>query len=72
MNKDVFNGNWKQFKGKIKETWGKLTDDEIDQIDGNVENFEGRVQEKYGYSKEDARSKVNDFLKSLKSDENNN
>lgn len=62
MNKDIFKGNWKQAKGKIKQAWGKLTDDELDQIEGNYDVFVGKVQEKYGYSKDEARTKVDDFM----------
>ena len=67
MNNDVIEGNWTQMKGHVKQFWAKLTDDEIDKIDGQFEEFVGRVQERYGYSKEDARNKVNEFLKDYKS-----
>lgn len=65
MNKDIFKGNWKQAKGKIKQAWGKLTDDELDQIEGNYDVFVGKVQEKYGYSKDEARTKVDDFMNKM-------
>ena len=52
MNSDQIEGNWEQFKGKLKEQWGKLTDDEIDQARGNRQQFVGKVQEKYGDSRE--------------------
>ena len=45
MNWDRVSGNWKQFSGKVKEQWGKLTDDEIDQINGSREQLEGKIQE---------------------------
>jgi uncharacterized protein YjbJ (UPF0337 family) len=54
MNWDRVSGNWKQFKGKVKGQWGKLTDDEIDQIDGNREQLEGKIQEHYGVAKDAA------------------
>ncbi len=44
-------GNWKQAKGKIKEQWGKLTDDDLDQINGRREQLEGKIQERYGIEK---------------------
>lgn len=66
MNKDILKGNWKQAKGMIKKTWGKLTDDEIDQIEGGYDNLVGKVQEQYGYKKEEAREQVNNFMKSMK------
>jgi uncharacterized protein YjbJ (UPF0337 family) len=54
MNKDIAEGKWKQMKGSIRENWGKLTDDEVDEIGGRKDNFLGKVQEKYGMSQEDA------------------
>ncbi len=48
MNRDTMAGNWKQFRGKIQEKWGKLTNDELDEIDGRREQLVGRLQELYG------------------------
>ncbi|MEZ6235432.1 MAG: CsbD family protein [Phycisphaerales bacterium] len=64
MNSDTMQGNWKQFKGKAKERWGKLTDDELDQIDGRAEQLEGKIQEAYGKSREEAKKEVDSFRKS--------
>ena len=61
MNKDIVEGNWKQLKGKIKQKWGELTDDDIDQINGNYEILAGRLQETYGLSKEDAERRIKEF-----------
>jgi uncharacterized protein YjbJ (UPF0337 family) len=58
-------GNWKQFKGMIREKWGQLTDDELDQMEGNREQFEGKIQEKYGIGKDQARQNVDDWLRNL-------
>lgn len=58
-------GNWKQFKGKIKEKWGQLTDDDIDRMEGSREQFEGKIQEKYGIGKDQAKRNVDDWLKTL-------
>jgi uncharacterized protein YjbJ (UPF0337 family) len=51
-------------KGKIKEQWGKLTDDEIDQIAGNREQLEGKIQERYGIAKDQVRKQVDDATRS--------
>ena len=59
MNKDIFEGKWKQLRGQIKVTWGKLTDDDLDQIAGNYDKFIGLLQEKYGYTRERAEEEVN-------------
>ncbi|MBV8624183.1 MAG: CsbD family protein [Herbaspirillum sp.] len=61
MNWDIVEGNWKQFKGKAKEQWGKLTDDDLDVIAGKRDQLAGRVQEAYGVSKEEAEKQIRDF-----------
>lgn len=65
MDWNQIEGNWKQFKGKVKEKWSDLTDDEIGQMDGSREQFEGRLQEKYGENKEAIKKSVSDWLNSL-------
>ena len=54
MNKDTVKGKWKQATGSIKVNWGKLTDDDLQEIDGNLEKFQGKMQEKYGMAKDEA------------------
>lgn len=61
MNWDQVKGNWKQFKGNARTQWGKLTDDELDQINGQREVLVGKIQERYGISKEEADKQVKDF-----------
>ena len=51
MNWDTTKGNWNQFKGKVKEQWGRLTDDELDVIAGKRDQLTGKLQERYGVSK---------------------
>jgi len=58
---DQIEGNWKQFKGKVKETWGDLTDDEIDRIAGKRDVLLGKIQERYGMEKDEAERKLRDF-----------
>ncbi len=60
MNKDIFKGNWKQFKGKAKKQWGKLTDDDLDVIEGNTDILAGKIQERYGISKEEAKKQIDE------------
>jgi uncharacterized protein YjbJ (UPF0337 family) len=62
MNKDILEGNWKQLKGQVKEMWGRITDDELDQIDGRRERLAGMIQVKYGYTRQEAEDAINDFL----------
>ena len=66
MNWDQIEGKWKQTKGKVRERWGRLTDDDIDQIAGQREQLVGRLQERYGLMKEAAEEQVNDFLKAYR------
>ena len=54
-------GNWKQVKGKVKEQWGKLTDDDLDVIAGKQDQLEGKLQERYGYAKDQTQKEVNDW-----------
>jgi uncharacterized protein YjbJ (UPF0337 family) len=53
MNADQFKGKWVQFKGEVKKQWGKLTDDDLMQVEGDYDKFVGRVQERYGDKKEE-------------------
>ena len=62
MNWDRIEGNWKEFKGKVKQQWGDLTDDDMTVIEGNRDQLEGRLQERYGYAKDKARQEVNSWL----------
>ena len=61
MNWDRIEGNWKQFKGTLKEKWGKVTDDELDQIAGKRDMLVGKLQERYGMSKDAADREVSDW-----------
>ena len=63
MNWDTAKGDWKQLSGKIKEKWGKLTDDDLTMINGQREQLEGRLQERYGYAKEQAKKEVDTWSK---------
>lgn len=66
MNKDTLEGKWEQLKGKAKEKWGDLTDDELLEAKGSAQYLAGKVQEKYGKTKEEAEKEVNDWLDSNK------
>ena len=65
MSWNLIEGNWKQFKGKVKETWGDLTDDELDQIAGRRDILLGKIQEKYGIAQDEADKLIKDFEDSL-------
>lgn len=61
MNKDILQGNWKQFKGEVQKQWGKLTDDKLDQIDGSREKLIGQLQEDYGIARDEAEKQVKNW-----------
>lgn len=65
MDWDRIEGNWKTFKGKAQQQWGKLTNDDLDVVQGKREELEGRLQQQYGYEKDRARTEVDSWLKSL-------
>jgi len=61
MNWDRIEGNWKQFKGQVKEGWGKLTDDDVAVINGKRDQLVGKIQERYGCAKDEADRQVKDW-----------
>lgn len=61
MNRDRLEGNWKQLRGKVKEQWGKLTDDQLDLVEGKREQLSGKIQEAYGISKDEAERQLSDW-----------
>ena len=67
MNWDQIEGKWKQMRGRVREAWGDLTDDDLDKIDGKRERLAGVVQEKYGVAKDEAERQIADFERTLDS-----
>ena len=61
MNLDRIEGNWKQVKGKIKEQWGKLSDNPFDVLAGRREQISGKVQERYGLARDEAEKQVDEW-----------
>jgi uncharacterized protein YjbJ (UPF0337 family) len=61
MNKEKFEGDWKQLKGTIKEKWGQLTDNDVTKINGRYEKLLGFIQEKYGIAKEKAEAQIKEW-----------
>ena len=68
MKKELFSGQWNTVKGKVKEQWGKLTDDDIAQIEGKKEQLIGFLQKRYGYDKERAEKEFNAWEKQIESE----
>jgi len=65
MNWDRVEGGWKEFKGKVRQQWGKLTDDDIEKIAGKRTELEGRLQQHYGLAKDDANRQIDDWLNTM-------
>jgi uncharacterized protein YjbJ (UPF0337 family) len=62
MNWDQVEGSWKEYKGKAREKWGKLTDDDLDVVNGKRDQLVGRIQHHYGIAKEIAERQIDEFL----------
>lgn len=58
MNKDILKGNWKQVRGEVLRQWGKLTDDELNQIEGDRLKLVGLIQKRYGVAKDEAEEQL--------------
>jgi len=61
MNENTLEGNWKQAKGKVREQWGKLTDDDLDVINGKREQLVGKIQERYGKARDEVEREVSEW-----------
>ncbi|MED5388367.1 MAG: CsbD family protein [Pseudomonadota bacterium] len=68
MNWNTIEGRWKELKGNIKEQWGELTDDEIDQAEGKRDILLGKLQAKYGIAKEEAEKQLDSWAEKLNLD----
>ena len=63
MNQDILKGKWLQMKGEARRQWGKLTDDDLDQIQGSAETMAGKLQERYGWDKAQAEREIDAFVR---------
>jgi uncharacterized protein YjbJ (UPF0337 family) len=63
MDWDRIEGNWKQLKRRVKEKWGKLTDDDLTVINGRRDKLEGKIQQRYGFASDYVREEVDDWAR---------
>ncbi|KTC97539.1 CsbD family protein [Legionella erythra] len=63
MNKEIFEGNWEEMKGKIKQQWGRLTDDDLLEIEGDNQEIYGKLTKHYGYTKDEIDKQLERFRK---------
>jgi len=61
MNSDTLKGNWTQLKGKLKEAWGDLTDDELTKVEGKRDQLVGLIQKKYGKTREEVDTQLSQY-----------
>jgi len=66
MSWDLIAGDWKQFTGKVKEKWGKLTDNDLTTIAGKRDQLAGLLQQRYGYAKDQVEKELDEFAQALK------
>jgi uncharacterized protein YjbJ (UPF0337 family) len=62
MDWNRIEGSWKQFTGRVKQQWGKLTDEDLTTINGRRDELEGKIQERYGLAKDQVRREVDNWL----------
>jgi uncharacterized protein YjbJ (UPF0337 family) len=65
MNWDRIEGNWMQFKGKARQQWGKLTNDDLELVKGKRTELAGRLQERYGIARDQADREIDSWLKTM-------
>jgi uncharacterized protein YjbJ (UPF0337 family) len=68
MDKDIIKGRWKEIKGKLRQKWGEVTDDDLSKMQGSYEELSGHLQKKYGYDKDRAKKEIDNFVKENKLD----
>lgn len=71
MNENILKGKWKEIKGEIVRSWGKITEDELEQTKGDLTKISGLVQQKYGETQESVRERLNNFVKNVRPDNRN-
>ena len=64
MNEDILKGKWTQLKGRVREQWGKLTDDDVDTVQGRMQQLVGKIQERYGLARDEAQRQVDAWIRS--------
>jgi uncharacterized protein YjbJ (UPF0337 family) len=62
MNRNILQGKWKQLRGEVRERWGELTNDDLDQVAGQSDKLAGILQERYGYTQMEAERQIDEFL----------
>jgi uncharacterized protein YjbJ (UPF0337 family) len=65
MNWDRIEGNWKQFRGRAQQQWGKLTNDDLNVVEGRRQELVGKIQERYGIAKDEAERQVDTWIRNM-------
>lgn len=61
-NNDILQGKWHELRGRVRQEWGKITEDDLGQLSGKIEELAGVLQQRYGYSKAQAEIEINKWL----------
>lgn len=61
MNNDQFKGKWDRIKGSVREHWGRLSDEDVEEVSGRRDKLLGKIQEKYGDTRAAAEKKLAEF-----------
>jgi uncharacterized protein YjbJ (UPF0337 family) len=64
MNEDILKGKWTQLKGRVREQWAKLTDDDVNTVQGRTQQLVGKIQERYGLARDEAERQVDAWIRS--------
>ncbi len=70
MNENLIKGKWKEIKGEIQKSWGKLTDDELEKTKGDMKAIGGLIQQRYGHAQEKSRDTITEIFKRFESNKN--
>jgi uncharacterized protein YjbJ (UPF0337 family) len=69
MNREQMAGNWRVMRGKVKEQWGRLTNDDLDVIQGKHDQLVGKIQQRYGKERDQVERDVDRWLDTVEPDE---
>lgn len=64
MNWDIVKGKWKEMKGEVRKQWGKLTDDDLEEVAGQKDKLVGKLQQRYGWARNDAEQAADEYFDS--------
>ena len=67
LNENVIKGKWREIKGDLQKTWGKLTDDDLEKTKGDLKAISGLIQQRYGEEREKSNKKISEIFSRFES-----